>query len=86
MRWGAGKYWYSGGVYWQAIISFLAGVAVSLLFANSPLFASPLMVNYFGGADFSLVVGILFTGFLYYFIARGSNGYKTVGDHSLAAS
>ncbi len=80
MKWGEGKYWYNNGIFWPAVISFFSGIAVSLLFANSTLYASPLMINYFGGADFSLVVGVLFTGVLYYLLARNSFAYKPTGS------
>jgi purine-cytosine permease-like protein len=61
------------------IVAWVIGLAASLLFANTPLFASPLMTHYFGGADLSLFVGAL-VAFVIYFpwasrtkAARGKN-------------
>jgi hypothetical protein len=42
------------------------GLAASLAFANTPIFASPLMTRYFGGADLSLFVGALVSFAVYY--------------------
>lgn len=66
MDWGKGPYWYKGGIHWPGVVSFIAAMAASLLFTNSNLYASPLMVNYFGGADLSYFAGIITAGGLYY--------------------
>lgn len=76
MKWKDGKFWYGTGIFWPALLSFIGGICFSLLFANSTLYASPLMLNYFGGADFSLFVGILFTAGLYWLWARNASIYK----------
>jgi nucleobase:cation symporter-1, NCS1 family len=59
MKWKDNEYWYNGGVFWPGIIAFVVGCAGSILFTNSTLYASPLMTNYFGGADLSYFLGII---------------------------
>ncbi len=76
MKWGEGDYWYNGGVFWPALISFVAGMGISLVFTNSALYASPLMINTFGGADLSYFVGILLTLLIYYFWTRNHPTYS----------
>lgn len=78
IQWGGGTYWYKNGIHLPAVVCFIVGITGSLLFANSTLYQSPLMLNYFGGADFSLFVGMLLTGALYYFSTRNSSVYKAV--------
>jgi NCS1 family nucleobase:cation symporter-1 len=75
MKWGEGEYWYKGGIYWPAMICFLLGMAVSILFTNSAMYASPLMINSFGGADLSYFAGILITLVLYWLWARKNPTY-----------
>jgi NCS1 family nucleobase:cation symporter-1 len=48
------------------IVAWIIGLASSVLFANTPLFASPLMTHYFGGADLSLFVGAFVAFVIYY--------------------
>jgi NCS1 family nucleobase:cation symporter-1 len=48
------------------IVAWVVGLAASLAFANTPIFASPLMTRYFGGADLSLFVGALVSFTVYY--------------------
>lgn len=76
MKWGGGEYWYNKGIYWPALLSFVLGMAVSLLFTNSDLYASPLMTKYFGGADLSYFMGILFTLVIYYLWGRNNPTYS----------
>lgn len=75
MNWGKGEYWYKSGVFWPALISFIIGMGVSLIFTNSALYASPLMMNTFGGADLSYFAGILVTLVIYYFWAKNDPAY-----------
>jgi nucleobase:cation symporter-1, NCS1 family len=66
--WGSGQYWFSNGVNWPALGIYLVGIVAALAFSNSTLWASPLAVDYLGGADLSLFVGFLLTGTLYYLV------------------
>lgn len=52
--------WFTPGV-----ASFVLGVIGALTFASTPLFESPLMANYFAGADISLFAGMLVAGCIY---------------------
>jgi NCS1 family nucleobase:cation symporter-1 len=70
MRWGGGSYWYRGGIRWQGLVAFVAGLAASLLFSNSDLYASPWMIGTFGGTDLSFEAGILVSGSLYFVLTR----------------
>ena len=69
MTWGAGRYWYSRGVLWAGMVAFILGLAASLLFSNSDMYASPLMTKLFGGTDLSFEAGMLVSGVLYYLLS-----------------
>jgi len=73
MRWGGGRYWYSGGVHWAGVVAFVLGLCASVLFSNSEMFASPLMTQFLGGTDFSFEAGMLVSGTLYYFMGGRSS-------------
>ena len=70
MRWGSGRYWYRGGIRWAGLMSFFCGLAASVLFSNSDLYASPLMTRFFGGTDLSFEAGILTAGMVYWLWRR----------------
>lgn len=76
MKWGEGEYWYNGGVFWPGVITFILGMGVSLAFTNSALYASPLMVNSFGGADLSYFAGILVSLVIFYLWAKNHPTYS----------
>jgi NCS1 family nucleobase:cation symporter-1 len=56
----------AGRFFAPGIVAWVVGLAASLAFANTPIFASPLMTRYFGGADLSLFVGALVSFAVYY--------------------
>jgi NCS1 family nucleobase:cation symporter-1 len=68
--WGRGAYWYSDGFNWRALAIYVLGIIAALAFSNSTIWASPLAVDYLGGADLSLFIGFLLTGSLYYLSER----------------
>jgi nucleobase:cation symporter-1, NCS1 family len=70
MRWGAGRYWYSGGICWAGMLAFLIGLGASFLFANGDLYASPLMTRYFGGTDLSFEAALIAAALIYYLLKR----------------
>lgn len=70
MRWGGGEYWYQGGVAWRGVLAFVFGTGMSVLFCNSPSYASPLMTVYLHSMDLSVEAGFLLTAALYYGLAR----------------
>jgi nucleobase:cation symporter-1, NCS1 family len=72
MQWRTSAYWYRGGIRWAGMIAFVAGLGASLLFSNSDLYASPLMIRMFGGTDLSFEVGMLVAGSFYFVLARGA--------------
>jgi nucleobase:cation symporter-1, NCS1 family len=69
MQWRGSHYWYRGGVGWRGIAAFGLGLAASLAFSNSDLYASPLMTKWFGGTDLSFEGGMLVAGLLYYVLS-----------------
>jgi NCS1 family nucleobase:cation symporter-1 len=73
MRWGAGEYWYRGGVHWPGLAAFCIGLAASVLFSNSDIYASPLMTDYLGGADLSFEAGVLGAGLAYYLLSKSAH-------------
>jgi NCS1 family nucleobase:cation symporter-1 len=72
MLWGGGCYWYRGGIRWAGVAAFAVGLAASLLFSNSDLYASPLMTRMFGGTDLSFEAGMVAAGSLYFVLTRGA--------------
>lgn len=62
---GAGRLWHLPG-----IVAWLVGVAAALVFGNVPMFESPLMKDYFSGADASLFIGMVVAAAAYYPWAR----------------
>lgn len=65
-------YWYSGGVNWRAMISYVVGVVATALTANSMDFVSPLSTAWFGGADLTAFAAPIITGIVYYLVAPRS--------------
>jgi NCS1 nucleoside transporter family len=55
-----------GDVFAPGLVAWLVGFGISWLFANTPIFASPLMTDSFGGADLSLFAGIIVAAAIYY--------------------
>lgn len=76
MKWGEGEYWYNNGIFWPGLITFIIAIAASLLFTNSNLYASPLMVKYFGGADLSYFAGMITAFIIFYFWAKNHPTYE----------
>ncbi|HEX7824819.1 MAG TPA: cytosine permease, partial [Mycobacterium sp.] len=56
----------AGRFFAPGIVAWVVGLVASLAFANTPIFSSPLMTHYFGGADLSLFVGALVSFAVYY--------------------
>ena len=77
MTWGSkGIYWYKGGIFWAGLIAWIAGVVISILFTNSTLYVSPLVMNFLGGADISFEVGCISGGLIYWLLARNHPTFK----------
>jgi NCS1 family nucleobase:cation symporter-1 len=68
----AGLYFRSGGVHWPGLIAQLIGMVAAASWLNAyPAWTSPLS-NHTGGADFSVFMGALFGGVVYWALARRS--------------
>jgi purine-cytosine permease-like protein len=74
----------AGDFFMPGIVAWAVGLASSLVFANTPLFASPLMTHYFGGADLSLFVGAIVAFAVYY--PWASSQKKSAFENAVAAS
>ena len=60
-----GRYWYSGGWRWQAVLAWAVGSVIGLLMIQTQLFMGPLS-GIAGGVDVSLIVGSVVAGVLYF--------------------
>jgi purine-cytosine permease-like protein len=88
----AGRYFRNGGVHWPAIIAQVLGMACAAFWLN----AYPPYVAYFAsrhggpfGSDFSVFIGLLVGGIVYYLLASRSiraEGEATAADTAIAAS
>jgi NCS1 family nucleobase:cation symporter-1 len=68
----AGVYWRDGGLHWPGLIAQLIGMAAAASWLNAyPAWTSPL-TNHTGGADFSVFMGALFGGVIYWALARNT--------------
>jgi NCS1 family nucleobase:cation symporter-1 len=74
----------AGRFFRPGIVAWVLGLAVSTAFANTPIFASPLMTQYLGGADLSLFVGALVSFAIYY--PWASSRQKALARGSIAPS
>ncbi|RFU66615.1 purine-cytosine permease family protein [Peribacillus glennii] len=66
-----GLYWYSKGYNIPAVLSWVIGVVVGLLFTNTLVFVGPL-ANSFGGIDVSFISSAIVGAVLYYFLVKNS--------------
>ncbi|HET9125225.1 MAG TPA: cytosine permease [Solirubrobacteraceae bacterium] len=67
-----GIYWRTGGVHWAGLVAMGCGMAAAASFLNAyPFWTSPLTTAS-GGADFSVFMGAIVGGTLYWLLARRS--------------
>ena len=67
-----GIYFRNGGLHWQGLIAMAVGMAAAASWLDAyPAWTSPL-TNHTGGADFSVFMGALFGGGIYWLLARRS--------------
>lgn len=69
-----GLYWYRGGVFVRAFLAWVIGVLATIPFVSAAYtpggsWQGPL-AQFFGGADFSGIVGAIVSGVVYYVIGR----------------
>jgi purine-cytosine permease-like protein len=65
-----GSYWYRGGLNLSGVWALVLGAGAAVLFTNASLFASPVSTDWLGGADLSIVAGMVVGGAVYYLLAR----------------
>ena len=70
LRAEGGRYWYGNGWRGAAYIAWIAGAIASLASTNAQLFVSPLVPGLLGGADFSVLAGLLVSAVLYWLLAN----------------
>ena len=63
----SGRYWYSNGFRWPAIVSLLLGMTVSALLSNTPYLQGYLSTQFLEGGDLSAIGGFLVGGLAYWF-------------------
>jgi purine-cytosine permease-like protein len=67
---GPGIYFRQGGIHWPGVIAMAVGMAATASWLNAyPAWTSPL-TNHTGGSDFSVFMGALFGGVVYWLLAR----------------
>ncbi|HEY3991880.1 MAG TPA: cytosine permease [Ktedonobacteraceae bacterium] len=60
------RYFYRGGVSWEAVVSWLLGLLVSLAFTASPWFSGPFATGLFASSSLGYLLGFLVSGLLYW--------------------
>jgi NCS1 family nucleobase:cation symporter-1 len=66
----SGRYYRGGGVHWPAVIAQVGGMVAAALWLNAyPPYVSPLSSR-IGGSDFSVFLGLIAGGTLYWLLAR----------------
>jgi NCS1 family nucleobase:cation symporter-1 len=79
-----GIYFRNGGIHWPGIIAMAVGMAAAASWLNAyPFWTSPL-TNHTGGADFSVFMGGLFGGVIYFVLARKGVAEEAANAPSLA--
>ena len=66
-----GIYWYRGGVNWRAVVAWLAGVILGLMFSNTSLLNGPLSSS-FNGVELSFVASAVVAGVIYIILSVGT--------------
>jgi NCS1 family nucleobase:cation symporter-1 len=90
MRTGQGLYFRNDGIHVPGIVAQLVGMLAAASWLNAyPAWTSPLS-NHTGGADFSVFMGALFGGALYWLLARrsvaGEARASTIAEPMVAVS
>jgi NCS1 nucleoside transporter family len=65
-----GRYRYGGGWHAAGYLAWILGIVASLAFTNATIFQSPLDMGPLGGADLSIVMGVVVAGALYWVLAK----------------
>ena len=65
-----GRYYRNGGIHWPGVIALASGMVAAALWLNAyPPYVSPLSSR-LGGSDFSVFLGLIVGGALYWLLAR----------------
>ncbi len=85
-----GIYWYTGGIFWRAMVSWIIGVAATIPFVASaqlPWMTAPWQgpaAHALGGMDISGIVGAIVSGIVYFALGRAY--FRTSGLKPSTAS
>lgn len=60
----AGRYFYTHGIRWQALVAWFLGILVSVVFTTSPLFNGPLALGLFRAANLGYPLGFVTSGLI----------------------
>jgi purine-cytosine permease-like protein len=72
-----GRYWYSGGFNWPAVLAWVVGVICGLMFTYTDLYQGPL-ANAFGGVTLDYAIAGLAGGLVYYVLEKAMGTTKHV--------
>ena len=65
-----GRYRYGNGWHRAGFVAWILGSIASLAFTNATVFQSPIDMRYLGGADLSIIVGVIVAAAVYWALAR----------------
>jgi NCS1 family nucleobase:cation symporter-1 len=65
-----GRYRYANGWHGAAFVAWIAGAVATLACTSAEMFTSPIVESLLGGADLSIIAGMLVGGGLYWVLAR----------------
>ena len=78
--------YYRAGINWRALLAWLAGVTVGLVFTVSPWFSGPLATGIFATSSLGYLLGFLVSALLYWllsvFVTRAPIARVIVEDQS----
>ncbi|WP_069801193.1 purine-cytosine permease family protein [Thermogemmatispora onikobensis] len=65
------RYYYRAGVNWRAVVAWLLGIGVGLLFTVSPWFTGPLARGIFASSSLGYLLGFVVSALVYWLLERG---------------
>jgi purine-cytosine permease-like protein len=63
------RYFYTGGVRWQALIAWLLGILVSLAFTVAPWFHGPFAVGIFAASNLGYLIGFMISALAFWLLS-----------------
>jgi nucleobase:cation symporter-1, NCS1 family len=75
-----GAYQYNGGWHAAGYIAWICGVIAAVACTSAAVFTSPFAASVLGGADLSIVAGMVVSGVLYWLLTRNTLGAASRGQ------